>query len=242
MYWSVFKVATLARLSFPSSILLKSPPRSRSKSLSTLGGVTVVEVDEVGALGRPSAGVDGGDSSIVGAAGRCFFCPPNEKVRPAAFRKPFEDDFGIGGTGMSACSFLWAPRHSSDPPVSAEDGAVEALLLRDELSVRVVLVVFEEPLPLEAKSTRVSREKRQARTYRFDLRPANMLSSAVTSEAVGLWSEWVVDVSLMPPSNGFADTTSVRSRTRKEGPVGAAFSRLSAVDLRLPKATENLGM
>lgn len=224
MYWSVFKVATLARLSFPSSILLKSPPRSRSKSLSTLGGVTVVEVDEVGALGRPSAGVDGGDSSIVGAAGRCFFCPPNEKVRPAAFRKPFEDDFGIGGTGMSACSFLWAPRHSSDPPVSAEDGAVEALLLRDELSVRVVLVVFEEPLP------------------RFDLRPANMLSSAVTSEAVGLWSEWVVDVSLMPPSNGFADTTSVRSRTRKEGPVGVAFSRLSAVDLRLPKATENLGM
>jgi hypothetical protein len=66
----------------------------------------VVEVEEVGALGLPFAGVDGGDSSIVGAAGVCFFCPPNEKVRPAAFRNPVEEDFGIGGTGMSAWSFL----------------------------------------------------------------------------------------------------------------------------------------
>lgn len=116
----------------------------------------MVEVDEVGALGRPfpgvcgpmAAGLDGGDSSIVGAAGKCFFCPPNEKVRPAAFRNPLEDDFGIGGTGMSICGFLCAPRHSSEAPVSAEDGAVEALLWRDELSVKVVLVVFDEPLPL----------------------------------------------------------------------------------------------
>lgn len=123
----------------------------------------MVEVEDVGALGRPfagvcipaAAGVDGGDSSIVGAAGRCFFCPPKEKVRPAAFRNPLDEDFGIGGTGMSMWGFLWALRHSSEPPVSADDGAVEALLWRDELSVNVVLVVFEEPLPLQAISKRV---------------------------------------------------------------------------------------
>lgn len=117
----------------------------------------MVEVEDVGALGRPfavacmpaEAGVDGGDSSIVGAAGRCFFCPPKEKVRPAAFRNPPDEDFGIGGTGMSMWGFFWALRHSSEPPVSADDGAVEALLWRDELSVNVVLVVFEEPLPLQ---------------------------------------------------------------------------------------------
>jgi hypothetical protein len=138
-------------------MLPKSPPKSKLKSLSTLGGVTVVVVEEVGARGLRLAGVcipvatglDGGDSSIVGGAGSCFFCPPNENVRPAAFRNPPEADFGIGGTGISIGGFLCAARHSSEPPVSAEDGAVEALLWRDELSVRVVLVVFEEPLPLE---------------------------------------------------------------------------------------------
>jgi hypothetical protein len=91
-------------------------------------------------------------------------------------------------------------------------------------------------------SKNAPREKRQTRTYRFDLRSANMLSSTDTSDAVGLWSECVVAVSLTPPSNGFEETTSARSRTRKEGPVGTAFSRLSAVDFRLPNATENLGM
>jgi hypothetical protein len=139
----------------------------------------VVEVEDVAALDRPLpgicisvlTGVAGGDSSIVGVAGKCFFCPPKENVRPAAFKNPLEDDFGIGGTGMSMCSFLCPPRHSSDPAISAEDGVVEVLLWRDELSVKVVLVVFEEPLP------------------RLDLRSANMLSSTVTSDPVGLWRE-----------------------------------------------------
>ena len=160
----------------------------------------MVEVEEVGALGRPFAGVciplatglDGGDSSIVGGAGRCFFCPPKENVRPAAFRNPLEEDLGIGGMGMSVGGFLCAPRHSSEPPVSAEDGAVEALLWRDELSVKVVLVVFDEPLPLEAISSQQGspqggHTQMEARTYRLDLRSANMLSSTVTSDPVGRW-------------------------------------------------------
>jgi hypothetical protein len=95
----------------------------------------VVEVEAVGALARPFAGVlipvaiglGGGDSSIVGGGGMCFFCPPKENVRPAAFRNP-EEGLGIGGTGMSFGSFLCAPRHSSEPPVSAVEGVVEALL------------------------------------------------------------------------------------------------------------------
>lgn len=70
-----------------------------------------------------------------------------------------------------------------------------------------------------------------------------MLSSTVTSDPVDRWwMEWVTAATLMPPSNGFEPTTSVRSRTRKEGPVAVAFSRLSAFDFRLPNATENLGM
>jgi hypothetical protein len=96
----------------------------------------VVEVEAVGALGRPFAGVltpvpiglGGGDSSIVDGVGRGFFCPPKENVRPAAFRNPAEEDFGIGGTGMSFGGFLCAPRHSSEPPVSVVEGVVEALL------------------------------------------------------------------------------------------------------------------
>lgn len=95
----------------------------------------MVEVEAVGALARPYAGVlisvpiglGGGDSSIVGGAGRCFFCPPKENVRPAVFRNP-EEGFGIGGTGMSFGSLPCAPRHSSEPPVSAVEGVVEALL------------------------------------------------------------------------------------------------------------------
>jgi hypothetical protein len=69
-----------------------------------------------------------------------------------------------------------------------------------------------------------------------------MLSSTVTSDPVDLCREWVIAASLTPPSNGFDPTTSVRSRTRKDDPVTAALSRLSAVDFRLPNATENLGM
>lgn len=69
-----------------------------------------------------------------------------------------------------------------------------------------------------------------------------MLSSTVTSDPVDRCRECVTAAILMPPSNGFDPTTSVRSSTRKDGPVGAAFSKLSAVDFRLPNATENLGM
>ena len=66
--------------------------------------------------------------------GRGFFPPPKENVRPAAFKNPPEEDLGIGGTGTS--------------PESADDGAVEELLWREELSVEVALVVLEDALPL----------------------------------------------------------------------------------------------
>lgn len=66
--------------------------------------------------------------------GSGFFPPPKENVRPAALKNPPEEDLGIGGTGTS--------------PESVDDGAVEELLWREELSVDVALVVLEDALPL----------------------------------------------------------------------------------------------
>jgi len=73
-------------------------------------------------------GLGGGDSLAAGTGGRCFFCPPKENVRPAAFRNPLDDVLGIGGTGMSFGYLLCVFRHSSCPAKSADEGVVEALL------------------------------------------------------------------------------------------------------------------
>jgi hypothetical protein len=155
--------------------------------------VAVVVVDDVVALGRPCtfpAGVDGGDSSIVGVGGKFFFCPPKENVRPAERRKPTPDGFGTGGTGISVTAFFCVPRHSSEAPVSAEEGAVETLLLREEeLSVSVVLVVLEDPLPLSAVSTGSCTSIFHPDTYRFGFKSAKMLSSADASDPLDWWTE-----------------------------------------------------
>lgn len=149
-------VITLALLSKPS-ILLKSPPRSRLKLDSIVGGVTVVEVDDVVARALPAAiacsGLGTGgmkSSSEGGTGGKFFFCPPKEKVRPAAFRnEPDDADLGIdGGREGSLVGFLLVFLPSSCPVKSADDGAVETLLCRDESSVEAVFVVLEDPLPL----------------------------------------------------------------------------------------------
>lgn len=113
--------------------------------------------------------------------------------------------------------------------ISADDGAVEALLCLDELSVDVVFVVLEEPLP------------------RFVFRSAKMLSSrlAVSGTTDVLGAKEFLAANLAPPSNPegcFAAPISDRSNTRKDGPAIWALSRLSAVDFRLPKATGNLGI
>lgn len=49
------------------------------------------------------------------------------------------------------CDFLFNFQ-SSCPFRSAEDGVVDALLCREELSVELVFVVLEDPLPLAAES------------------------------------------------------------------------------------------
>ncbi len=115
-------------------------------------------VDDVVALALPpenfssGGGGGGGDSGIGGSSatgigGRCFFWPPKDHDRPADFKNP-ELDFGIGGMGTSAIALLFAALQSSWPPRSADEGAVDALLWRDELSVEAVLIVLDEPLPL----------------------------------------------------------------------------------------------
>lgn len=111
--------------------------------------------------------------------------------------------------------------------MSADEGAVEALLCREELSVDVPFVVLEMLLP------------------RLILRSANMLSSAPKSTRFVLTgNDFDLDI-LAPPSNDRPVSISERSITRKDGASGdvlGAFSRTSAADFRLLKATENLGM
>lgn len=76
---------------------------------------------------------------------------PNEKVRPARFKKPL--DFGGGGSGISEKGFRWTLVSSgwwwlNSAGGAADDGAVETALWRDDVSVEAVLVVLEDPLPL----------------------------------------------------------------------------------------------
>ena len=69
-------------------------------------------------------------------------------------------DLGIGGGGgISIGIFRFAPRHSSCPPKSADEGAVEALLWREELSVEAVFVVLDDPLPLVKEVRRKARQR-----------------------------------------------------------------------------------
>ena len=63
-----------------------------------------------------------------------------------------ELDFGTGGTGISVKGLSCGERHSSRPGISVEDGAVDAALKRDELSVVDAVFVLEAPLPLHKVS------------------------------------------------------------------------------------------
>lgn len=74
-----------------------------------------------------------------------FLLTPKENVRPARFRKPDPLDLGACLAPMSWRFFLPECFASS---MSVDDGAVEALLCLEEVSVDVALVVFDAPLPL----------------------------------------------------------------------------------------------
>lgn len=89
----------------------------------------------------------GGTSGTVswGGGALCFFWTPKEKVRPARFKNPDPLDLGAARAPMSWRFFLPACFESSR---SADEGAVEALLCLEEVSVDVALVVFDAPLPL----------------------------------------------------------------------------------------------
>lgn len=108
--------------------------------------------------GSAMIGIGGGKSGIRGSSSGggivCFFCPPNEKVRPARsknldpmdlleFPRPcISDDELLGGP------FRWSSWNKLPPLKSADDGAVDALLWREDVSVDVVFVVLlDKPLP-----------------------------------------------------------------------------------------------
>lgn len=127
-------------------------------SFSSFGGVAVLEVDSVKPLDRRlkssclNAGTGGMSSIGYSFCGDelPFFCP-KENVLPARFRKLDPLDLGLLRGGTSWNPFLLECRQSSWAR-SAEEGAVEALLCREEASVDVALVVLEAPLPLRKRS------------------------------------------------------------------------------------------
>jgi hypothetical protein len=199
----------------PENMEPKSPPKSRLPP-SSVGGVAVLVVEEVMPRALPwgsscwrvgIAGTSGGGSLVTGGGTEFFFWPPNEKVRPALFRKLEGLDFGVVRLTMSCKGFL-VVRCSSCPltPMSADDGAVDALLCRDEASVDVALVVFEAPLP------------------RLPFMSAKILSSMLRSTIVLGRGRGVPDALARraPPSNDLPPGSSVRSITRKEDCSGAA--------------------
>lgn len=73
-------------------------------------------------------------------------------MRPAFLREKPELDLGIGGASkvFSFCDF-----QSSRCGRSVDEGAVEAALSRDELSVVDAVFVFDAPLPLYQVSLRI---------------------------------------------------------------------------------------
>lgn len=86
--------------------------------------------------------------SIFGEEALCFFWTPKEKVRPARFRNPDPLDL-TPDRGAISCRFFFEECFgSSCPSRFVDEGAVEALLCLDEVSVDVALVVLDAPLPL----------------------------------------------------------------------------------------------
>jgi hypothetical protein len=72
---------------------------------------------------------------------------PQESDRPADLKEKVPPDLDAGVLGLSveglSCAFL-----QSSPLASVDDGAVDAALKRDELSVVEAVLVLEAPLPL----------------------------------------------------------------------------------------------
>lgn len=247
------KVAWLARLSNLENIEPKSPPKSKLLSSSSLGGVAVLVVEAVKALVLPyssslwNVGRGGTSGSCVGGGVWCFVFIPKENVRPARSRKLEVLDL-VSGRGTS-WFFRFPPRSSWVFAISADEGAVDALLCRDDVSVDVALVVFDAPLPLSRLASMATistiQEERKGSysqgsglatfrnpwdklggvicfTHRLLFNPEKMLlSSTSNSELVGLCIRAPeVRASLTPPSKARGGGEGFRSRTRNEGVSG----------------------
>lgn len=86
------------------------------------------------------------------STGKCFLLAPKDHDRPD-FRK--EVGLGVVCAMFSVCDFLLPANFQSSCPLkSVEEGVVEALLCREELSVELVFVVLDDPLPLAEELVR----------------------------------------------------------------------------------------
>lgn len=118
----------------------------------------MASVDDVVALALPvwycsgTGGVAGTVSWPRGVGGNCFFEPPKDHERP-----DLRNEVGLGDCVYSVTDFLLADSFQSSCPFkSADDAVVEALLCREELSVELVFVVLDDPLPLAERVSSVS--------------------------------------------------------------------------------------
>lgn len=83
----------------------------------------------------------------MGGDGGIGLFRPQDRVRPAFLRLKEDVDLGTGGKGMSLNGLSCGDLQSSRPCISADEGAVEAALSREELSVVEEVFVLEAPLP-----------------------------------------------------------------------------------------------
>ena len=77
---------------------------------------------------------------------------PQDRDLPAAFKEKADWDFGMGGAGIPVKGFSLGLFSSSPLDASVDDGAVDAALRREELSVVEAVFVLEAPLPLRIVS------------------------------------------------------------------------------------------
>jgi len=161
--------------------------------------------------------IGGGGVGVLFCLGR-----PQDKDLPADLRENPDCVFGTRGAGISFKGLSCGLFHSSFRE-AVEDGAVEAALRRDELSVVDAVLLFDAPLPLRTVSSLLP-DLTMWVPDRFPFTmPSNMFPSlcdvlGLAADGGGRWVLAAFD-NFTPPSNdlllpsGLSNTLNVDSDT-----------------------------